>query len=64
MTDVGITSPDELGVVVSINYILDCLPAWHGFDTAYLYFSTLKMAIVHSLKYNNVRNNTVETIIV
>ena len=36
MTDVGITSSDELGVVVSINYVLDCLPAWHGIDTAYL----------------------------
>ena len=36
MTNVGIMSPDELGVVVSINYVLDCLPAWHGFDTTYL----------------------------
>ena len=36
MIDYGIMSPDELGVVVSINYVLDFLPAWHGFDTAYM----------------------------
>ena len=36
MTDVGIMSNDELGLVVSINYVLECLLAWHGFDTAYL----------------------------
>ena len=36
MTDAGIKSPDELGVVVSINYVLYCFSAWPGFYTAYL----------------------------
>ena len=52
MTNVGILSPDELGVFVSINYVLDCLPAWHGFDTTYL--------VIMCIHVNHItKNNTV-----
>ena len=50
MTDVGIMSPDELGLVVSINYVLDCLSAWHGFDTAYL---VITKSLFSHIKHGN-----------